>query len=125
MQPKHDKPGPGAVAVLDAVIALVAEDEAEDGTSTPDQARWARGVAQAVAVRVAELRRQLTPVRPVIKRAAPVGSQIRALDRVGLLTRLEALRQGEQVRYAHQDLTGLSDDDLRRMLAILEAPTEG
>ena len=125
MQPKHDKPAPCAVAMLDAVITLVAEDEAEDGQSTPDQARWAHGVAQAVAIRVAELRRQLTPARPVIKRAAPVASQIRALDRVGLLARLETLRQGEQVRYAHQDLTGLSDDDLRRMLAILEAPTEG
>ena len=55
----------------------------------------------------------------------PIGSEIRALDRAGILAQLEALRQVGDLRYAHQDLTGLSDADLRRMLAILMEPTEG
>jgi hypothetical protein len=45
--------------------------------------------------------------------------EIAKLDRPNLLARLEALRSHAGVRYAHQDLKGLSDHDQRTMLAVL------
>ena len=122
---KHDQPILDAAATLDAVIDQVAEEEAENGKPTEEDIRWSHDLRLKMKSSIAALRRQLTPVQPIVRRAKPIGSEIRALDRAGLLARLEALRQREDVRYAHQDLTGLSDDDLRQMLAILVGPTEG
>lgn len=118
---KDDAPVPDAIAILDAVIDHVAEEEAENGEPTEQDIRWSRDVRREMQSRIAALRRQLTPVQPVDQPAAPLGSEVRGLDREGLLARLEALRQGND---AHQDLTGLSDEDLRRMLSILMGPTE-
>lgn len=115
---KHDRSARDAVAILDAVIDHVAEEEAENGEPTEQDLRWSRDLRRQMQSRMAALRRQLTPVQPIV-RSVSIGSEIRGLDREGLLAQLEALRQGGDVRYAHQDLTGLSDDDLRRMLAIL------
>jgi hypothetical protein len=122
---QHDRPAPDAVAILDAVIDHVAEEEAENGVSTAQEVRWAHDLRRKMQSHIAALRRQLTPVQPIVRRSVPIGSEIRALDREGLLAQLEALRQVGDLRYAHQDLTGLSDADLRRMLAILMEPTEG
>ena len=122
---QHDRPAPDAITILDAVIDHVAEEEAENGVSTAQEVRWAQDLRRKMQSRIAALRRQLTPVQPVVRRSVPIGSEIRVLDREGLLAQLEALRQDGDVRYAHQDLTGLSDADLRRMLAILMEPTKG
>jgi hypothetical protein len=122
---QHDGPAPDAASILDAVIDHVAEEEAENGVSTEQDARWAHDLRRKMQSHIAALRRQLTPVQPMVRRSVPIGSQIRVLDREGLLAQLEALRQVDDIRYAHQDLTGLSDADLRRMLAILMEPTVG
>lgn len=123
MQPngKHEKPLPDASAVFETILDHIAEEEAENEVSTETDRCWAHNLRQQMETHIAALRRQLTPVRPVVRRPPPISSEIRALDRDGLLARLEALRQAEHVRYAHQDLTGLSDDDLRHMLALLVA----
>ena len=121
---KHDKSLPDPATVLQTVLEIVGE-EAENAEPTEADDRWAREVRLNMQSRIAALRRQLTPVQPMIRRAPPISDEIRSLDRAGLLARLEVLRQGPDVRYAHQDLTGLSEDDLRHMLAILVAPTEG
>jgi hypothetical protein len=112
---KDDGPPPDAIALLDAVIDHVAEEEAEHGEPTEQDVRWSRDLRRTMQARIAALRSAHT--------AAPMDFAIRALDREGLLARLEALRQdGGGV---HQDLRRLSDDDLRQMLAILVRPTEG
>jgi hypothetical protein len=122
---KHDKPSPDSVAVLETILEHVADEEAEFGESTAADDRWARNLRQQTAVHIAALRRQLIPARPVVKRAAPVPDRILSLDREELLAQLELLRQSPAVRFAHQDLTGLTTDDLRLMVAaILEPPTE-
>ena len=118
---KDDAPVPDAIAILDAVIDHVAEEEAENGEPTEQDIRWSRDVRREMQSRIAALRRQLTAAQPIDQPAVPIGSDIRVLDRESLLARLEALRQGDSA----QDLTGLSDDDLRRMLARLTGPTEG
>jgi len=115
---KDDKPVPNASAVLDAVIDLVAEEEAENGQPTEQDIRWSRDLRAQMQSRIAALRRQLTPAQPNAPQDTPRGTDIRALDREGLLARLEAHRGGGGGN-ARQDLTGLSDDDLRQMLANL------
>jgi hypothetical protein len=124
MQPgdKDDGPTLDAVAILDAVIEHVAQEEAENGVPTEEDIRWSREVRLKVQARIAALRAQLTSARPSDPPAVPIGSDIRALDREGLLARLEAHRQGDGVR---SDLASLSDEDLRRMLERLTEPTEG
>jgi hypothetical protein len=101
----------------------LAQEEADTTEFTPEEDRWARRVRQGVDTQIAALRRQLTPVRPKLESLPPIPDEIRALDREGLLARLEILRQGPGVRYAHMNLTGLTTDDLRQMVAaILEPP---
>jgi len=121
---KHDRSALDAIAILDAVIDHVAEEEAENGEPTEQDLRWSHDLRRQMQSRIAALRRQLTPARPII-RSVSIDSGIRVLDREGLLAQLEALRQRGDLRYAHQELTGLSDDDLRRMLALLAESTEG
>jgi len=121
---KDDGPVPDAIAILDAVIDHVAEEEAENGEPTEQDIRWAHDLRLKMQSRIAALRSAHTgPTNH--PGPAPMDSELRALGREGLLARLEALRQHGGVQYAHQDLTGLSDDDLRQMLAIWVGPTEG
>jgi hypothetical protein len=41
-----------------------------------------------------------------------------------VLARLEQLSQGGAVQYAHHELVGLTDGDLRQLLAVLLSPEE-
>ena len=149
MQPgdKDDGQLPDAAAILDAVIDLVAEEEAENGEPTEEDIRWSRDVRRQIEARIAELRhqldrqrlqaagsavipggppdgdRELTPVEPA-ELAAPMRDDshaLHALDREALLARLQALHPPG----VHPDLASLRDEDLRRMLARLTGPTEG
>jgi hypothetical protein len=121
-----ENPAADPAVVLDAVMDHVALERAERAeVFTADEDRWARGLRQHVDRELAALRRQLTPAEPRRKRLAPIPDELLALDRGALLARLEILRQGSGVRYAQQDLNGLTTDDLRQMVAaILEPPTE-
>jgi hypothetical protein len=112
MQPgdKDDGPRPDAVAILDAVIEHVAQEEAENGEPTEQDIQWSRDLRRQVQARIAELRRQLNSVKP-----------LRALDRAELLARLKAL-PGDGARH---DLASLSDEELRQMISHLTGPTEG
>ena len=128
MEPKdqYEKPGECAVPYVDMTTGQVTQGEAEDPEFTPEEDAWARNVRQGVETKLAALRRQLTPLEPKRKRVAPIPDEIRALDRPELLSQLQLLRSRLSLRYAHMDLTGLSTDDLRQMVAtILEPPTEG
>ena len=109
--------------VLDAIMDHVAMERAESiEVFTPEEDRWARELRQKVESKLEELDRQLTPVQPRHKRLAPIPEELFALDRDALVARLGTLRQELGIRYAHQDLTGLTPDDLRTMIAALLNP---
>jgi hypothetical protein len=112
--------------VLDAIMDHVAMERAESIEAfTPEEDRWARELREKVESKLAELRRQLTPVQPLHKRLAPIPEELFALDRDALVVRLDTLRQESGIRDAHQDLTGLTPDDLRTMIAgLLNPPIE-
>lgn len=114
------------IAIMDALLHDVAVQAAEDHVSTDADQRWADDT-------VAMLHRQLAQLEPArgarpgaapAKRDVEIPDAIQALDRETLLVQLEFLRQHGQVRYAHQHLTGLSVNDLRKTLAMVLAPEE-
>jgi hypothetical protein len=114
-------------AVLDAVMDHVALEHAESAeVFTAEEDRWARNLRQRVDRELAALRRQLTPAQPRHKRLPPVPDDLLSLDRQALVQRLRSLQEASGVRYAHQDLTGLTSEDLRQLIvAILKPPREG
>lgn len=110
-------------AVLDAIMDHVALEHAESAEFfTPSEDRWARELRQQVDRSLAALRRQLTPTQPKYKRLPPVPDELLNLEREALIARLTSLRQASNVRYAHQDLTGLTCDDLRQMIVAISGP---
>ena len=118
---KDDKSGCGErdpIAIWDDILDLVAEDDADTGKPSEGDIAWSAAVDASVKARLAELRRQLTPSDVPIRRGVEIPPEIEALDRQALVAQLEILRQGANVRYAHQELTGLSDNNLRIMLAL-------
>jgi hypothetical protein len=109
-----------AVHPFETVLELVAEESVDP----VDEARansWAHALRQRVDTQLAALRRQLTPARPVPRHAVHVSDEIRSLNREALLARLEVVSQAPEVRIAHLDLSGLSEDDLRQLVAEIEA----
>jgi hypothetical protein len=90
-----------------------------DTESTEDDRRWAREQHAQMQARIAAMRRQHTPRHPAIERAPQPGPEILAMTRAELLARLNSLSQGGAVQYAHRNLTALTDEDLRQMLAVL------
>lgn len=123
----QDKPGNtprDAVAIWDDILDLVAEDDAETGEASEDDVRWSQSVDATVRARLAQLRRQLTPTDVPIKRGVTIPPEIQAMDRPALVAQLEILRQCANVRYAQRDLTGMTDNDLRTMLAAFVEPAE-
>jgi hypothetical protein len=114
------------IAIMDALLHDVAVQAADDYVSTDEDQRWAEDT-------VAKLHRQLAQLEPArdarsgtapAKRDVEIPASIQALDRETLLAQLEFLRQHGQVRYAHQHLTGLSVNDLRKTLAMVLGPEE-
>jgi phage gp46-like protein len=121
---KHDQTLPDPTVVLDTIIEHVAEDEAENGSSTEADEQWAQALHQKMAARIAVMRRQLTPLRAPITAPSPIRSKLYDLHREQLLARIAALVESGTVQYAHQDLTRLSDADLRRLLTELSPATK-
>ena len=120
-----DKPGKplrGADEILAVIFEHVADEVADSTNTEPTEAdrRWARAEHAKMQVRIAEMRRRHTPLHAVIESAPPVSPELRALSRAELLARLEAVSHRRAVQYAHCKLIGLTDDDLRQMLAVLE-----
>jgi hypothetical protein len=118
--------GENTATLVDAGLVPGRQEDVDGAEFTPEENEWARNVRRSVEMRLAALRRQLTPEEPKRRRLAPIPEYLRALDRTALLARLEALRTRQNVRYAHLDLTELTEEDLRQIVAtILEPPTEG
>jgi hypothetical protein len=111
-------------SALDAVLHHVALEAMEHDASTERHDRWANGLHQKMQSQIAALRHQRVPARAAISPIEQIPTDYQGLVRKSLLARIEALRHSGSVRYAPLEVTRLSDDDLRRLLATLEPPIE-
>lgn len=118
----NKKNKPNAVEILDELSHQAAMHEARHGKSTPDDRKWSRELGQMLEVRLAELRRNLTPAEAPTEKAPPIPKSLYALARDALIARITEVTRamGGTIQYAHRNLTGLSDDDLRRLLATID-----
>lgn len=112
--------------ILDAIYNDVALVDAEDGDATPEDRRWAGEVRNRVQARLAELRRNLLPAEAPPRPAKPIRAKYLAMARDALLSAVDEItqRMGGTVQVAHRNLSGLSDDDLRRLLETLDPDPE-
>src|SRR4051794_24922897 len=110
------------VEVLDAISYQLALSEAQHGKSTSDDERWSRQLGEELKARLAEMRRNLLPAATV-ETAKPIPAALRELARDVLIAKITAFTQamGGALQYAHRDLSGLSDDDLRRLLHLIQS----
>lgn len=116
----HDKRNRTArdpIAIMEDLLDDVAEQAVEDLAPTADSIRWSRALGDQVRRELARMERRGVRARDVVRPSVAIPAEIQALDRDSMLARLECLRQSAKVQYAHRDLSGLSDDELRRMLA--------
>jgi hypothetical protein len=107
---------------MDALLHDIAAQAAEDHVPTNEDRRWARGA-------LAKLHREFEQHPPgprarsaSAKRGVSIPGELLALDRETMLARIEMLKQVANVSYQHEKLTGLSDHDLRVMLAMMLDP---
>ena len=110
------------VDAIDALSYQIALAEAKDGKSTPEDDRWSRDLGEQLKTRLAEMRRNLMPAATVEK-AKPISPDLLELARYVLIAKITAITQamGGALQYAHRDLSGLSDDDLRRLLDLIRS----
>lgn len=108
--------------ILEEIAYQAALAEEEEGRSTADDERWSRALGQTLEARLAQLRRNLLPATAPIKKAKPVRKKWLALQRDQLLAAIAELSAAKTVavQFAYRDLNGLSDDDLRRLLDLLD-----
>jgi hypothetical protein len=106
--------------ILDELSYQAALAEADHGVSTRADDRWSRELGDKLQARLAELRRNLLPASAPIQKAKPIRAKWLSLARDQLLAALAAMSANEAVQYAHRDLQGLSDNDLRQLLDLLD-----
>ena len=108
--------------ILDELSYQAALAEADHGTSTRADDRWSRALGEKLGARLAELRRNLLPAAPPMQRAKPIRTKWLELTRDQLVAKLTELTHamGGAVQYAHRDLHGLSDNDLRQLLDLID-----
>lgn len=111
-----------SVEALDAVSYQLALAEAKEGKSPPEDDRWSRELGEQLKARLAEMRRNLLPAATV-EAAKPIPPALLELARDAVIAKITAITQamGGALQYAHRDLSGLSDDDLRRLLDLIQS----
>ena len=105
---------------LERVLQEVSADSFEGDFGVRED-RWAQQVRRDLDARLAGLRRQLAPVRSGQHRVTRISAELRSLDHAALLARLAVLQQAPGIRIAHLELSGLTTEDLRLLVAELEA----
>jgi hypothetical protein len=108
---------------LEKVIQAASADSFEEDFGVRED-RWAQKIRRDLDARLAGLRRRLNPARPSQHRATRISAALRALDRPELVARLDALRQAPGIRVAHLELSGLTTEDLRLLVAELESTAQ-
>jgi hypothetical protein len=113
---------PNADDLLDELSYQAALAEADHGKSADSDARWSRELDAKLQARLAELRRNLLPAAAPIQKAKPIRAKWLALQRDALISKIAEITQANAgaVQYAHRDLQGLSDNDLRQLLDLLD-----
>jgi hypothetical protein len=104
---------------LERVIEEVSAESFEEDFGVRED-RWAQNVRRALDAKLADLRRRLGPAGSQ-RRDNHVPAELRSLDHAELVARLDALQRTPGVRIAHLELSGLTTEDLRRLVAELEA----
>ena len=105
---------------LEKVIQEVSADSFEEDFGVRED-MWAQKVRRELDAKLAGLRRRLNPARSPERRATRISAELQVLDRAELLARLDALQQTPEIRIAHLELAGLTTEDLRLLVAELEA----
>src|SRR5687767_10678688 len=108
--------------ILDEVSYQAALAEADSGKSGRDDDRVAREIGAKLEARLAEMRRNLLPASAPIQKAKPIRAKWLAMKRDEMIAKLTEITQSMSgaVQYAHRDLRGLSDNDLRQLLDLLD-----
>ena len=115
---KRNRTARDPIAIMEGLLDDVAEQAVEDLEPTADSIQWSRALGDQVRREVARMEHRVTRARrDVVPPAVTIPVEIQALDRNTVLARLEILRQNAKVQYAHRHLSGLSDDELRRLFA--------
>jgi hypothetical protein len=106
----------------EAILHEAALAEAESRDSTPAEKRIAQRVATRVRNDLAKMRRDQLPAPDPILNAKPIRPSLYKRCRDELLAIIDRIvsRMGGAVQYAHCDLSGLSDDDLRQLITLLD-----
>lgn len=105
--------------LYEAIGHEIAMDAAERRELTPEQEAISRRMFAFAHAHVDNMERVLSPRRRKVRAA------IAAMERPSLLQRLgELLALKPNTVFAHRDLTGLSDDDLRIALEDAESMLE-
>jgi hypothetical protein len=107
---------------LDIMTHEVGLLEMKDGRTTPDDRRWAEGVATSMRERIAEHRRSRLPKSVPIEKAEPLTERLLAMPRALLEVLYASLAPRAQI--AHRHLETLSDNDLRRIIQTIESHTK-
>jgi hypothetical protein len=114
------------IETVDAISYQLALADAKHGKSKPEDERWSRVLGEQLKVRLAEMRRNLLPAATV-EAAKPISPSLLALGRDALIAKITDITHamGGALQYAHRDLSGLSDDDLRRLLDLIDSSLHG
>ena len=105
---------------LEKVIQEVSADSFEEDFGVRED-MWAQKVRRDLDAKLAGLRRRLSPASSPQRRATHVPAELRSLDRAELVARLDALQRTPEDRIAHLKLSDLTTEDLRLLVAELEA----
>lgn len=115
---KRNRTARDPIAIMEGLLDDVAEQAVEDLEPTADSIQWSRALGDEVRREIARMeRRGARARRDMVPPTVTIPAEIQALDRDTVLARLEILRQNAKVQYAHRHLSGLSDDELRRLFA--------
>lgn len=115
---KRNRTARDPIAIMEGLLDDVAEQAIEDLEPTADSIQWSHALGDQVRREIARMERcGARARRDVLPPTVTIPAEIQALDRDTVLARLEILRQNAKVQYAHRHLSGLSDDELRRLFA--------
>jgi hypothetical protein len=111
------------VEVLDAAYHEAALNELDRASTSPEDRRWARFLVDSIQGQLAELRRAKLAEPAPITKGPPIRPSLSELDRSRLVHRLTEITESsnDSVQYAHRDLSALSDDDLRRLIDLIDS----
>jgi hypothetical protein len=108
--------------LLDAVYLEAAEVAAEEDKDLPEVRAGAERMRLHIEKRLAEMRRNQLPAALPLEVGIPIRPSLLAKSRDALLALLDDLidRGGGAVQVAHRHRSGLSDNDLRRLIQTLD-----